>query len=959
MAHTDEQAGAAPAVGAEELYEGPPDEPEAVAGGEGALAYPIGTPRPAGRPRHALEGHVWRVARRLAKPEQFVTFVVVAAAVVFTLVQFEPSNLFRNTTISGGDTGAHVILPWIAQHQLLPNLRLTGWTSSNWDGFPAVTFYFPLPIYSIVALAQVIPYNIAFKLATAAPMILMPVGAWLMGRLARAPFPVPAVLAAATLPYMFGTEYSIYGGNIPSTLAGEFAFSWGLWFALVFIGLAMRGLQTGRYRAAAAVMFACTFMSHIDPTMFAAGGLVVLIVLYGLRNRDWRGALWWAVPTLVVAVFVAGWWALPFKVRFPYVTNMGYTRNTAYVSGLFPMSNPNDTWLFVLAAVGAALSLANRRRIAEFLVITAVLSAIAFRFMPQSILWNNRVLPFWFLALYFLAALAVVELYWLLAQRSTNYLVTLRAAMLPAPLVVLVLVLVWVGFPLRILPGEHALPNGNYEFLGVPQKSESYIPSWVSWNYSGYQAGCTSLASDPGEPTACAKTRWPEYEAIVTAVTKVSKTYGCGALMWEYQSQMNDYGTPDALTMLPYWTNGCIGSMEGLYYEASATTPFHFIDQSELSLQPSDPMVGIPYASAPSVTLGVQHLQMLGVKYYMALNPTLQQQAAADPSLKLIDTLGPYEISYAGNTNGPTGTQRQFWKIYLVLGSARAHPLVNQPVVMAGLNNSPQPKYLNVMTTWYDNPLDWDVYIAASGPSSWQRVPYGITKDYLVPSRPYGVPVKPEPHTTVSHIVEHNASMSFDVSRTGVPIVVTISYFPNWQVSGAQGPYRVSPNLMVVVPTSHHVSLSYGDTPVDYEGWGLSILGLIGLVVLVRRPVAPVLAARRTGSVRLPAWANASVLAEAVKGAWGRQSPSGPVPGPAAPNGAVGDGYGPVAEADGAAAEADGAAGEANGAAAEADGAAGEANGAAGYGNGAPAPPPPPPPARSWLEDGGAPAEQG
>ena len=62
--------------------------------------------------------------------------------------------------------------------------------------------------------------------------------------------------------------------------------------------------------------------------------------------------------------------------------------------------------------------------------------------------------------------------------------------------------------------------------------------------------------------------------------------------MWEYQSEMNDYGTPDALTILPYWTNGCIGSMEGLYYEASATTPFHFINQSELSLQPSDPMVG-------------------------------------------------------------------------------------------------------------------------------------------------------------------------------------------------------------------------------------------------------------------------------------------------------------------------------------------------------------------------------
>ena len=158
---------------------------------------------------------------------------------------------------------------------------------------------------------------------------------------------------------------------------------------------------------------------------------------------------------------------------------------------------------------------------------------------------------------------------------------------------------------------------------------------------------------------------------------------------------MNDYGTPDALTILPYWTNGCIGSMEGLYYEASATTPFHFINQSELSLQPSDPMVGIPYANSPDVALGVQHLQMLGVKYYMALNTELQQQAAADPSLKLLSTFGPFYINYTGSGgSGPSGTQKQFWKLYLVQNSPRVHPLANQPVVMKGLNNSTQPKYL-------------------------------------------------------------------------------------------------------------------------------------------------------------------------------------------------------------------------------------------------------------------------
>ena len=229
---------------------------------------------------------------------------------------------------------------------------------------------------------------------------------------------------------------------------------------------------------------------------------------------------------------------------------------------------------------------------------------------------------------------------------------------------------------------------------------------------------------------------------------------------------------------------------------------------------------------------------MLGVKYYMALNTELQDQAAADPSLKLISTFGPFYINYTGSGgSGPSGTQKQYWKLYLVKGSDRVHPLANQPVVMQGLNNSSQPKYLKVMTTWYDDPSAWNVYLAANGPSSWARVPYGDTN----------VPVKAEPTTQVSDVVEHNASISFDVSRPGVPVVVTVSYFPNWHVSGAEGVYRISPNLMVVVPTSHHVSLSYGYTPVDYEGWALTLLALVGLVLLIRHPLAPVIAVRRPG----------------------------------------------------------------------------------------------------------------
>jgi hypothetical protein len=62
---------------------------------------------------------------------------------------------------------------------------------------------------------------------------------------------------------------------------------------------------------------------------------------------------------------------------------------------------------------------------------------------------------------------------------------------------------------------------------------------------------------------------------------------------------------------------------------------------------------------------------------------------------------------------------------------------------------------------------------------------------------------------------------------------VKISYYPRWHVSGASGPYRVSPNLMVVVPTSKDVSLNYTSTPALSLGNALSdITVIVGLVVL-------------------------------------------------------------------------------------------------------------------------------
>src|SRR5207248_8168996 len=106
----------------------------------------------------------------------------------------------------------------------------------------------------------------------------LPIAGYCLGRLSKLPFPVPAALAAATVPFIFDRSFTIYGGNAASTLAGEFAFTISLVFALLFLGCVLRGLDTGRHRAAAAVFLALTVLCHLIPAIFAlvAAGVALL-----------------------------------------------------------------------------------------------------------------------------------------------------------------------------------------------------------------------------------------------------------------------------------------------------------------------------------------------------------------------------------------------------------------------------------------------------------------------------------------------------------------------------------------------------------------------------------------------------------------------------------------------------------------------------------------------------------
>jgi uncharacterized membrane protein len=102
-----------------------------------------------------------------------------------------------------------------------------------------------------------------------------------------------------------------------------------------------------------------------------------------------------------------------------------------------------------------------------------------------------------------------------------------------------------------------------------------------------------------------------------------------------------------------------------------------------------------------------------------------------------------------------------------------------------------------------------------------------VTADSTVEARPL-------PSVLVSDVKIGEHSVSFSVDRTGVPILVRVSYFPNWRVEGADGPYRVAPNMMVVVPMQKSVSMEFVSSNMDRFAYVLTLIGF-GVVIVMYR----------------------------------------------------------------------------------------------------------------------------
>lgn len=758
-----------------------------------------------------------------------VTFVSlsVTTVIMMKVVHFNPflpntDLIFDDTTPTGGDFGAHVWGPAFLRDNLIGSFRLNGWTMDWYSGMPAYRFYMVLPALAILLVNVVLPYGIAMKLVSVLGLITLPAACWAFGRLAGFKHPIPEMFAFGGLAFVLDESFSIYGGNLKSTMAGEFSFSIALSLGVLALGLLAAGLRTGKYRVWTSVMIAAACVSHGIVLIFVALAAVIFSLVWVDRTR-----LWYSVTVGVTSVLLLMWWAGPFLLDHEYMTDMKYGALTNWWEMYFPLTAPLDILITTFALIGFGMCIVRRQLNGAALGVLGLVLVAGVYLAQDSLpviglLWNPRLLPFLYLVRYLLMMIGIYEV----LSIGWNVVKDRRAKADPTAIegsvfagIGAVGVLLVLGFMFQELPFDGTTTvDGASRYSWGPitataTNADAQGDGWSRYNFLGYEGR---------------DQYYTEYHGVVTTMDRLGNdpNHGCGRALWENSSDNGNYGTTMALMLLPHWTDGCIGSMEGLFFEASGTTPYHFLATAAMSKQSSNPVRELRYTDNDA-SVGVGHLQALGVRYAMVRTPEAKAEAASQPELTLTATSGP-------------------WEIYEVAGSDIVVPLATQPVVVGERGGDTRERYLELGTSWFQHRDEWAAMPANDGPDSWQRIEVtpdlsrregeegqpGRRVDIVVPTTP--IEPVPLPAVTVSNVDMGQDSIEFDVDQVGVPVLVRVSYFPNWNATGAEGPFRVGPNMMVVVPQDTHVELHYGRSMVDYLTVLLTLIG-VGLCVYWRK----------------------------------------------------------------------------------------------------------------------------
>ncbi|HEY7925732.1 MAG TPA: 6-pyruvoyl-tetrahydropterin synthase-related protein, partial [Vicinamibacteria bacterium] len=557
-------------------------------------------------------------------------------------------------------------------------------------------------------------------------------------------------------------ETPIWGGTIASTLAGEFSYTYGVGFALLFLGVLVRARMDGRSPWLPGAALALVSYAHGYAVLWAgltAAGLLLAdpgarrattaSPSAGLERSPTLRLVSWLAGVALVAVALAAPSLLPLLADWGWTTPYDDAWIDLTTRGVFPMLLQP---FFAAAALGLVWSLARRFRsepqdprllLLAFGALTGAALACA---GPGLGVIDVRFVP--------LAQLA-------LALTGALTLAALLARLTLADVAALGLVLVAAT---------------------AADSRSRVLRSWIDWNYSGLEA----------------KELWPAWRELTETLRKA---HDDGRVAVEYGPVHERAGSIRMYETLPFFSGR--DTLEGVYNQAATTThPVYYL-ASELFARSPNPFRSRSYSSFDPES-AVPRLRLFNVSEIVAVSSELEEALAARPDVEREAKIPPYTL-FRLREPGPGYVEP------LAFAPLRAPPHEWRDASYRWMTRKPANRALLVFTT--------DKRFEAAG-DTW--------------SPPTERPL-PDEVDVRAHLEPE--SVSITTSRPGHPLLVKIAYHPRWRAEGADGPYLVSPGLMMIVPRQAEVRLTYAArTWADRLGRtvGLATLAL-GLALLGRR----------------------------------------------------------------------------------------------------------------------------
>jgi tetratricopeptide (TPR) repeat protein len=708
--------------------------------------------------------------------------------IIFCLASYiPPTLLFQDSIPTGGDTASHYAAASYFLDTILPHGRIVGWMPGHFAGFPLFQYYFPLPFLLMAVLELLMPLSLAFKWVTVLGICTLPLAAFAALRAMDFPFPVPSLGALSTLPFLFMEANSMWGGNIASTLAGEFAYSIALSLMVYLSGRLYRDIHTGKHLILNALLEAVMGLSHGYPLLFF--GFVSSFFL--LSSDGFSRKLGYLVRLHGLAFCLMGFWIVPLLSHLHWTTPYNYV----WILDGFKQLLPPILWPgAILAALAVPLSavswLQNRKRQRPAVLLPS---------------------------LYFLWIIGLAGGFYLIAHKIG--VVDIR--FLPFAQLYLMLLgalgLYQIWQPLRS-PGLLAVTVGFATLFWV-QSQVNYIHRWARWNYGGFE-NCRL---------------WP---AFSTLNRQLQGNVQDPRVVYEHSRLHERAGTVRAFECLPLFSGR--STLEGLHFQGSVTSPFVFYLQSEISQEASCPFPHYNY-SRFNLARGQEHLKLFNVSHFIAISPETIANLDQDRAFELEARFPPYRL-YRLRTNRnryveplhylPVTTSRKNWKILAFQWFRQGDLKV--PLIFVN------PRELNTV------PPEWPPYTGDI-----RRLPR--------------VPLLqiPQVHETI-----RQDEILIETSTLNHPLLIKVSYHPNWRVEGAETVYLVSPSFMVVYPKAHRVRLKFEAGIPESLGLGLSYLGVLLILVSC---ICAVTLFRRIQSPRLPIKIKTEAIQQTALVTWGRR----------------------------------------------------------------------------------------